>query len=93
MKHVHGTHAIRRRISQHLLMQQPLLYDVLCELIMKLFEGLKARGFPKCCDLQDSDQQPIQRQPILRHEGANPAKKPCEQSRCKKLPFPMLAKA
>jgi hypothetical protein len=42
----------------------------------------------KCWDLQDSYQQPIRR-----HEGANPAKKPGEQSRCKTLPCPMLATA
>jgi hypothetical protein len=34
MKHVHGTHAIRRRISQHLLMQRPRLHDVLCDLTL-----------------------------------------------------------
>jgi len=35
----------------------------------------------KCWDLQDSDQQPIRR-----HEGVNPDKKPGEQSCCKTLP-------
>ncbi len=32
MKHVYITHAVRRRISQHLLMQRPRLHDVLCTL-------------------------------------------------------------
>ena len=32
MKHVYITHAVRRRISQHLLMQRARLHDVLCTL-------------------------------------------------------------
>jgi hypothetical protein len=43
----------------------------------------EGQRFSKCWDLQDSYQQPIQR-----HEATNPAKKPCERSRCKTLPFP-----
>jgi hypothetical protein len=50
--------------------------------------GFEGQRCSKCWDLQDSDQQPIRR-----HEGANLAKKPCEQSRCKTLPCPMLTKA
>ena len=34
MKHVYITHAVRRWISQHLLMQRPRLHDVLCDLTL-----------------------------------------------------------
>ena len=34
MKHVYITHAVCRRISQHLLMKRPRLHDVLCDLTL-----------------------------------------------------------
>ena len=35
MKHVQITHAVRRLISQNLLMQRPLFHDVLCDVRLR----------------------------------------------------------